>query len=224
MTLTEARSLRSSASQSASGAVTTTSITSCRLGLVGSCAVRTSCPGEQVVDELDHADATGGSGQLDKHGRRRLLSGPAVAGYLAKYATKVTEAAGHTPARSPMSPSTLTPTTLTPVGSSRRAGDSASKATNRPWSWKSIGLTGNFGAPAQVRSVDAYAAALAALSSRASSTPKLRNGRGEAIQALRLVRRSGVKAPTQAVNQLKALVMSAPDELVSVCVICRPRC
>ncbi len=52
--------------------------------------------GERVVDELDHADVTGGTGQLDKHGRRRLLSGPAVAGYLAKYATKATEAAGHT--------------------------------------------------------------------------------------------------------------------------------
>jgi transposase len=61
--------------------------------------------------------------------------------------------------------------------------------------------------------VDAYAAALAALSGRASSTPKLRNGRVEAIRALRVVRRSAVKARTQAINQLKALVVSAPDEL-----------
>ncbi|MET9023093.1 replication initiator [Actinopolymorpha sp. NPDC004070] len=49
--------------------------------------------GERVVDELDHTDQ---ANQTDKHGRRRLLSGPAVAGYLAKYATKATEAAGHT--------------------------------------------------------------------------------------------------------------------------------
>ncbi|MGW5366648.1 transposase [Actinopolymorpha pittospori] len=61
--------------------------------------------------------------------------------------------------------------------------------------------------------VDAYAAALAALSGRASSTPKLRTGRVEAIRALRIVRRSAIKARAQAMNQLKALVVSAPDEL-----------
>ncbi|GAA5000785.1 replication initiator [Actinopolymorpha pittospori] len=49
--------------------------------------------GERVANELDNTDQ---ANQTDRQGRRRLLSGPAVAGYLAKYATKATEAAGHT--------------------------------------------------------------------------------------------------------------------------------
>ena len=60
---------------------------------------------------------------------------------------------------------------------------------------------------------DAYAAALAALSGRASATPKARNGAVESIRALRVVRRSAVKARTQAINQLKALLVTAPAEL-----------
>jgi len=60
---------------------------------------------------------------------------------------------------------------------------------------------------------DAYAAAIAALSGRASATPKARDGAVESIRALRVVRRGAVKARTQAMNQLKALLVTAPAEL-----------
>lgn len=61
--------------------------------------------------------------------------------------------------------------------------------------------------------LDAYAAARAALSGAASGTPKLRDGQVEAIRALRVVRRSAVKARTQAMNQLRALLLTGPAEL-----------
>jgi transposase len=61
--------------------------------------------------------------------------------------------------------------------------------------------------------VDAYAAALAALSGRAAGIPKSRDGQVEAIRALRVTRRSAVKARTQAINQLRALILTAPAEL-----------
>jgi transposase len=61
--------------------------------------------------------------------------------------------------------------------------------------------------------IDAYAAALAALSGRAAGTPKSRDGRIEAIRALRVARRSAVKARTQAINQLRALFLTGPAEL-----------
>jgi transposase len=60
---------------------------------------------------------------------------------------------------------------------------------------------------------DAYAAALAALSGRATATPKARTGAVESIRALRVVRRSAVEARTQTINQLKALLVTAPAEL-----------
>jgi transposase len=61
--------------------------------------------------------------------------------------------------------------------------------------------------------VDAYAAALAALSGRAAGIPKSRDGQVEAIRALRVTRRSAVKARTQAINQLRALLLTSPAEL-----------
>jgi transposase len=61
--------------------------------------------------------------------------------------------------------------------------------------------------------IDAYAAALAALSGRATGSPKSRDGRVEAIRALRLTRRSAVKARTQTINQLRALIVTGPTEL-----------
>ena len=61
--------------------------------------------------------------------------------------------------------------------------------------------------------IDAYAAALAAVSGRASGTPKSRDGRVEAIRVLRVTRRSAVKARTQAMNQLRALLLTGPAEL-----------
>ncbi|GAA1881177.1 hypothetical protein GCM10009836_73070 [Pseudonocardia ailaonensis] len=57
--------------------------------------------------------------------------------------------------------------------------------------------------------LDAYAAASAAL----SGTPKSRAGLVEAIRSLRVARRGAVKARTQAINQLRAQIVTAPTEL-----------
>lgn len=61
--------------------------------------------------------------------------------------------------------------------------------------------------------LDAEAAARAVLSGRASTTPKSRDGRIEAIRALRIARRSSVSGRTAAMNQLKALLLTAPAGL-----------
>jgi transposase len=61
--------------------------------------------------------------------------------------------------------------------------------------------------------IDAYAAAAAVLSGTADGTPKTRDGRVEAIRTLRVARRSAMKARTQAINQLKAVVLTGPAEL-----------
>ncbi len=61
--------------------------------------------------------------------------------------------------------------------------------------------------------IDAYAAARAAQSGRASGGPKTRDGRVEAIRTLRLAKRSAVKARTQAMNQLHAVLLTGPAEL-----------
>lgn len=62
---------------------------------------------------------------------------------------------------------------------------------------------------------DAEAAARAALAHDATTIPKSRDGNVEMIRALRVARRSAMKARTQAANQLHALVVNAPDELRS---------
>ena len=61
--------------------------------------------------------------------------------------------------------------------------------------------------------LDAYSAARAALSGAASVVPKLRDGRVEAIRALRVARSSAVKARSQATNQIKALIVTGPAQL-----------
>jgi transposase len=61
--------------------------------------------------------------------------------------------------------------------------------------------------------IDAYAAAAAVLSGAAAGIPKTRDGRVEAIRTLRVARRSAIKGRTQAINQLKALVLTGPAEL-----------
>jgi transposase len=60
---------------------------------------------------------------------------------------------------------------------------------------------------------DAYAAAWAALSGRAATIPKPHDGPVEAIRVLALTRSSAVKARTEAINQLKALLVTAPPAL-----------
>jgi transposase len=61
--------------------------------------------------------------------------------------------------------------------------------------------------------IDAYAAARAALAGTASGTPKTRDGRVEAIRTLRLAKRSAIKARTQAMNQLHAVLLTGPTDL-----------
>lgn len=60
---------------------------------------------------------------------------------------------------------------------------------------------------------DAYAAARAALSGRATATPKSRDGNVEMIRVLRVARSSAVKARAAAITQLKAVIRTAPDPL-----------
>ncbi|WP_455711437.1 IS110 family RNA-guided transposase [Streptomyces hirsutus] len=61
--------------------------------------------------------------------------------------------------------------------------------------------------------IDAYAAAMAVLSGRATGIPKSRDGVVEAVRVLRIARRSAVKARTQAMNQIRGLLVSAPAML-----------
>ena len=63
--------------------------------------------------------------------------------------------------------------------------------------------------------LDAYSAARAALSGRASVVPKVRDGKVEAIRAIRVARSSAVKARTQATNQLKAMIVTGSPRSVS---------
>jgi transposase len=60
---------------------------------------------------------------------------------------------------------------------------------------------------------DAESAARVVLSGEASGAPKSADGRVEMIRALRAVRRSAMKARTQAANQLQGLRVTAPEQL-----------
>jgi hypothetical protein len=61
--------------------------------------------------------------------------------------------------------------------------------------------------------VDAIAAARAVQSGDATAVPKSHDGPVEALRALKTVQRSATKARTQALNQLHALVLTAPEDL-----------
>lgn len=61
--------------------------------------------------------------------------------------------------------------------------------------------------------VDAEAAARAALAERATGIPKHRDGRVEALRALRVARRSAVAARAEAQTQIRSLIITAPDGL-----------
>jgi transposase len=60
---------------------------------------------------------------------------------------------------------------------------------------------------------DAENAARAVLAGDATGVPKAKNGLVEALRAVTVARRSAVKARTQAGNQLRSLVLTAPDDL-----------
>jgi transposase len=61
--------------------------------------------------------------------------------------------------------------------------------------------------------VDAEAAARAVLAGKATGSPKTGDGLVEMIRALRVARRSAMKARIQAANQLIALVLTSPEGL-----------
>jgi len=61
--------------------------------------------------------------------------------------------------------------------------------------------------------VDAVAAARAAQSGQAAGEAKTRNGAVEAIRALRVARRSARHGRITAINQMRALLVSGPDDL-----------
>jgi transposase len=61
--------------------------------------------------------------------------------------------------------------------------------------------------------LDAYAAADAVLSGRAVTVPKAGDGIVESIRALHLVRGGAVKSRTACINEMKALVVTAPAQL-----------
>ena len=60
---------------------------------------------------------------------------------------------------------------------------------------------------------DAESAARAVLAEDANSVPKAQSGLAEALRMLNVARRSAVKGKTQAVNQLRALLVSAPQSI-----------
>ncbi|WP_258875821.1 transposase [Paraburkholderia sp. BL27I4N3] len=60
---------------------------------------------------------------------------------------------------------------------------------------------------------DAENAARAVLSGRATAIPKEQSGAAEAMRAVSVARRSAVKTKTQAIDQLRALLVSAPQEI-----------
>jgi transposase len=60
---------------------------------------------------------------------------------------------------------------------------------------------------------DAISAARAALSGEASSTAKTRDGNVEKLRVLRIARRSIRHDRVRAINQLRAMIVTAPDEL-----------
>ncbi len=60
---------------------------------------------------------------------------------------------------------------------------------------------------------DAESAARTVLSGNATAVPKAQSGAAEALRTVSVARRSAVKAKTQAINQLRALLVSAPDAI-----------
>jgi transposase len=61
--------------------------------------------------------------------------------------------------------------------------------------------------------VDADAAARAVQAGEATGTPNAQDGMVEMLRALRVARQTAVKARTQAINAIKGLLVTAPDEL-----------
>ncbi len=62
---------------------------------------------------------------------------------------------------------------------------------------------------------DAESAARTVLSGNTCAIPKLQSGAAEAMRIISMARRSAIKARTQAINQLRSLLISAPDQIRS---------
>ena len=62
---------------------------------------------------------------------------------------------------------------------------------------------------------DAESAARTVLSGKTCAIPKLQSGAAEAMRIVSVARRSAVKARTQTINQLRGLLISAPDKIRS---------
>lgn len=60
---------------------------------------------------------------------------------------------------------------------------------------------------------DAENAARSVLSGNATAIPKTQSGAAEAMRIISVARRSAVKAKTQAINQLRSVLVSAPQEI-----------
>jgi len=60
---------------------------------------------------------------------------------------------------------------------------------------------------------DAESAARSVLSGQATAIPKSQSGAAEAMRTVAVARRSAVKAKTQAINQLRAILVSAPQDI-----------
>ena len=67
--------------------------------------------------------------------------------------------------------------------------------------------------PGKSDPIDAEAAARAVLAGETAGVPKSADGRVEMLRTLRSARRSAVKARVQAANLLKAMLVTAPEEL-----------
>lgn len=61
--------------------------------------------------------------------------------------------------------------------------------------------------------LDAYQAAQSILDGRTTAIPKAKDGPVECLRVLRAARTSAVKARTAAINQIKGLLVTAPDKL-----------
>ena len=69
---------------------------------------------------------------------------------------------------------------------------------------------------------DAESAARAVLAEDANSVPKAQSGLAEALRMLNVARRSAVKGKTQAVNQLRALLVTAPQSIREAALKAKP--
>ncbi len=81
-----------------------------------------------------------------------------------------------------------------------------------PWSKSTVPTASPAGRTPKSDPLDAYAAAKAVLSGSAAGAPKRREGRVEAIRALRVARASAVKPRSQATHQIKALIITGPPQ------------